>query len=503
MKASRVVSSVIFNYSETIFSSATGFVYTAFMLRHLSRGDFGILALMGSLLSYAGLLNIGVGLTAMKMIAERANNDTENEIPRIVGSALILFGVLGVIAVGVALSIEPFAGSIFHVGGASEHTFRIAFAIAIPSIVLVLPSSLYTAVHQAYQDYRYIAILGMVVQTIDVGVGITLLLLGYGVVPLMILGTSQIALVFACKVIHAHRKFGLRPEVRHLDMKLGRTMMGTSVWVMLLNIASQSIYSSDVIVVGAVLGTADAASYQVALGPALGLKAISDQFSPVSFSAAASLRGQQAHEELRRLLSEATRVAVAVVTPGVIVFVLWGRRLIELWAGKNYMTSYETLSVLSFAMLIAALQGTSAQLLFALNRYKKLAVIGLAEAAINIGLSIILAKHLGIIGVAWGTAIPITVMTLGIYVPMACKLVGIRFTALLRRLVLPLVVNGALYISLRFTIGDGHIYSNLVALLVASVGVFVVSFSLSILLDSKERNTYIGMVKSALVRIKS
>jgi O-antigen/teichoic acid export membrane protein len=277
-------------------------------------------------------------------------------------------------------------------------------------------------------------------------------------------------------------------------------MLATSVWVLLLNLAGQAIFSTDVVVVGAVLGTVAVAAYQVALGPAMGVKNVSDQFGAVSLTAAASLNAQKSYEELRRLMTEATRVVVSTVAPGVVVFVVWGRRLIELWAGKSYTPSYPTLVVLSLALLVAAIQGTSASMLFALNRYKRLALLAIAEAATNVGLSIFLAKKLGIVGVAWGTAIPITVMTLGVYVPMACRLVRLRYIDLGRRLALPLAVNGILYLILREITRSGGVFPNIVVLLAACLGVFITCFSLSILLDPKERSTYLDMVRGAVGR---
>ena len=502
MKASRVVISVMYNYVNLVFMAGTGFIYTAFMLRHLSHNGFGILALTSSLLSYTGLLNLGVGLTVMKMVAERAHNDVNNEIPRIVGNALILFGAVSVLAVAAALCLEPFAGAAFHLTGANKHTFRVALVVATPSIALTLPSALYTAVHQAFQDYRYIAILSVVSQGISVIVGVVLLLLGHGVVALVAIGSIQTVIAFVLKGFHARRKLGLRLELRRIDWQIGRGMLATSVWVLLLNVAAQAIFSTDVIVVGAVLGTVAVAAYQVALGPAMGVKNVSDQFGAVSLTAAASLNAQEAYGEVRRLMTEATRVVVATVGPGVVVFAVWGRRLIELWAGRSYAPSYSTLVVLSVALLIAAVQGTSSQLLFALNRYKRLALLGIAEAATNVILSVILAKHVGIVGVAWGTAIPITVMTLGVYVPMACRLVGLRYIDLIRRLLLPLTLNGGMYLVLRQLTRGGGIFSNIVELLAACLCVFITCFSLSILLDPKERDTYLDMLKGAVVRLQ-
>ena len=111
MKSTKVVSSVIYNYLNFGFAVVTGFVFTAVLARHLSHGRYGILVLTGSILSYATLLDLGIGITVMKMIAERAGNARQSEIPAIVRSAITVFSVIGLAVLVIALCAEPFSAS--------------------------------------------------------------------------------------------------------------------------------------------------------------------------------------------------------------------------------------------------------------------------------------------------------------------------------------------------------------------------------------------------------
>ena len=136
-------------------------------------------------------------------------------------------------------------------------------------------------------------------------------------------------------------------------------MFSMSVWVFLMNLATHLIFSTDNIVVGAVLGTSAVASFQVALGPSTAIQTAGDQFNMVSLTAAASLRAQSAMDDLRRLLLEATRLVAAVATPGLVVFALWGRQLLGLWVGHSFESSFWTLIVLSMGYLFAAINGAA------------------------------------------------------------------------------------------------------------------------------------------------
>ena len=64
MKASKVVSSVIYNYLGVAFVTITGFAYTAFIVHRMSHARFGILVLTSSLITYSNVLDLGIGVRA-------------------------------------------------------------------------------------------------------------------------------------------------------------------------------------------------------------------------------------------------------------------------------------------------------------------------------------------------------------------------------------------------------------------------------------------------------
>jgi hypothetical protein len=115
----------------------------------------------------------------------------------------------------------------------------------------------------------------------------------------------------------------------------------------------------------------------------------------------------------------------------------------------------------------------------------------------------VLAKHIGIIGVALGTTIPLTIMAFGVYLPYACRVIELPYRRLLGRLALPVAVNAVAYGILRLTAGSQHLFSNLIVLLAASAGVFAVCFGASFLLDSHERSTYVDMLRQLATRQRS
>ena len=93
----------------------------------------------------------------------------------------------------------------------------------------------------------------------------------------------------------------------------------------------------------------------------------------------------------------------------------FGSSFIALWLGEEYVGGgfFERSDVIMWLLLAAhaprVLQSISWQLLFATRKQGFLAKLNGAEAVANLGLSLVLVRYLGIVGVALGTVIPLVV----------------------------------------------------------------------------------------------
>jgi len=249
-----------------------------------------------------------------------------------------------------------------------------------------------------------------------------------------------------------------------------------------------------------VLSTVAVAQYAVALGPATAIRRLTDQFNSVSLTAASSLHAQGQHEGLRRLLIEATRVVTLFVCPFLVLFAVWGTDFLRLWVGPSLEGSAATLVALVFGILALSVQATATQVLLALGRQRIMSVAAVLEACVNLTLSIVLAHHIGILGVALGTTIPTSVAAFGFYIPYAARLVGLPLQRIYRRLVLPVAISALAYGALRWAPADVE-FGSLVEFMCfagAFVGVLIVA---ALLLDREERGTYLQLAHSVGRRV--
>jgi O-antigen/teichoic acid export membrane protein len=110
---------------------------------------------------------------------------------------------------------------------------------------------------------------------------------------------------------------------------------------------------------------------------------------------------------LQQLLLDSATFSMMVVLPIAVTFLLRGESFIGLWMGPAYAPlAGRVLFVLTLPLLFHAGAYGTGGLLLGIGRHKPLAPLMVVEGLCNLALSIILVRRFGIVGVAWGTAIP-------------------------------------------------------------------------------------------------
>src|SRR5205085_8711262 len=122
------------------------------------------------------------------------------------------------------------------------------------------------------------------------------------------------------------------------------------------------------------------------------------------------------------------RLSSLLAFPICAILIFFGRELIGLWVGPKFEASYPILVILCVPMSLYVSQFGSTRMLYGVGRHKALAKILFAEGAANLLLSLVLAPRFGIVGVAWGTAIPLAVTSLVLLPMLSCRAMGSSLT---------------------------------------------------------------------------
>lgn len=493
MNARKILSSIFFNYLAAITASLVGFISTPIVLGHLGKAAFGAWALIAAIIGYSSLLDLGVGLTVMRQVAERAHLSDRTELRRIVSTALTIYSAAGLVIAIAGVCAAGELGAAFHLHGHLRHDFTIAIMLMSVTLGLTFPGGLYTGINQGLGRFRAQGLIVIAQALLGTAVTVTIVELGGGLIPLAMGWTATVVLGFAVKVVYAARAFGIVPSPRRFERGRARDLMSVSFWMLIINVANKVIWNTDAVVVGSVIGAVAVAHYSVALGPATAVRTLTDQFNSVTYTAASSLRAQDQRKALQRLLLEATRVVASCICPFAVLFLLWGGQFLRLWVGSSFASSNATLVVLVIGMLSTSVQATATQILLASELQSSIVVVAVLEAVANLVCSIVLAHSMGIEGVALGTTIPTTITAFGFYLPKAARQLSIPLGRVMRRPVGPVLLSAGAFLVVRFAVPSIR-FPSLIAFCgfaVAFVGALVLA---GVLMDGEERRTYVEIV---------
>jgi O-antigen/teichoic acid export membrane protein len=182
-----------------------------------------------------------------------------------------------------------------------------------------------------------------------------------------------------------------------------RSLLASSIPMMLITALGIVMVRADVITVGAVVGAEAAGVYFIASQLAFGLRFGMLAATPALSSVAASLHGAGARAALQAAVSGAARVVMAISGVAFLVLVLAGRQLLQLF-GSEFTDGYPAMILLAGGTLFMMALGPVEPLLMMTGHERSAALSGGFATLANLALNVTLVPAFGLEGAAAATA---------------------------------------------------------------------------------------------------
>lgn len=405
---------------------AVAFLLAPLLVRYLGRERYGIWSFVESFLAYFTLFDLGIAATLVRYVPKCRTEKDDGSLTRIVSACLLVFSIAGLLVL--VLGAGVFA-VVFSVSGripaAMLAETQQLTAIALVSLAITLPLSIFPAIldglgrSSAKSAVRTIFLIIRTAGTLGV-------LFWRG-------NLAALALVQAATVLGENmvlfflvRRWlpQLRPAPWRTDRATLRLIRGYSIDSFLAMLAGRISFKTDAIVIGlfgqfGLIPFFDMPSRLVEYAKNL-IRSVTTTLTP-AFSA---LDAQSDQNAIRSLYLNGSRYALYLSLPIYLGFMLFGGEFLQLWLGdESFRTNGQTvLWILGCVLPVAMLQSVAARVLYGTGEIRRFARLMLIEAGCNLGLSLLLMKPLGIVGVALGTAVPNLVMCLVVIVQVCRKL---------------------------------------------------------------------------------
>jgi len=408
---------------------------TPFILTALQPDPNGVWVTIVSMTGFLSLFVMGVPMSTVKHIAEHVSRgDTEKANGAIGTSAGISLGLAGcALAVSVPLYFA------FERGLLSSESWtqvpldqaRAAWWIITAQVCSAFVMRLPLAIFDAHRDF--------VTRNLLLGSSLVLRVV---LVFVLLSWKPNISALAWCPVgvqifewagaliLLRRRHPDIRFSIKAFDRGMVREIVGFSFFATLVNVGTMLAFRSNAMIIGAFGSARDVTDFDIGnkfFEPLVGIMiAVASVVLPMS----THLDTQGRRGELSQIFLKWSKVCVSIaLLVGTYLLVL-GPRFLAVWIDPRYEDASGTvLRVLMASFLFyLPIRGVALPILLGLGQAKRPALGLLSMGLVNISLSIYLVRDHGILGVAYGTAIPNVIYAMWV-LREACRSLGVSLGA--------------------------------------------------------------------------
>lgn len=402
----------VLGYVQIFIQSIIGIVYVPILLDHIGQAEYGLYQIVASIISYVAILETMFSAAILRHYSVYLAHHDEERMENLLFVARRLFRILSciiaLVSIPVGICVYRFYSD--SLSGSELLEMIVMYGLLVVNLLISVNNYIYLACITAHQRYIYlklISIATLIAQPAAVIFAINRY--PYAAVIVVVQVVLNIA-VSLLRFEYCTDKLHVRIR-QHKDVGEGLLKEITlfSLGILLTAAADQVFWKTDQIILGKTNGTAAVAIYAVGaqlfnlymyLANGIGSVLLPTVIQKVSND------GIHAADVFFRKVGRIQAMLMGLVVTG---FAVFGREFIGLWVGEKYHQAYWIALLLMLPYTIDIIQGAGLAILQAVNKYSFRARCMFIIACVNIPLTVILIRRMGIVGAAVSTAIAIVI----------------------------------------------------------------------------------------------
>ena len=412
MKINQLKAGALLSYVSIFITIIIGLIYTPIMLSLLGQAEFGLYSLIGAVVGYLSILDLGLGNAIVRYTARnRAIGDKDAE-SNLNGMFLVLYSFIGILTViiGAVLyfNIDKMFGATLTV--AELEKAKIMMMLLIFNFAVSFPMGVFGSIMQAHEQFIFVRLVSIIRSLLNPFFILPLLYLGYGSVMMVVVNTVLNIGCLLINLVYCFRVLDTKMYFKKFDLILLREIVGYSFFIFLNIIVDKFYWSTGQFVLGIVSGTVMVAVFAVAMQLNSMYLMFSTSVSGVLLPRVTMMVANNAsNDDLSQMMIKIGRVQYVVMAYILSGFVLFGQAFINLWAGSNYSDAYYIVLLVMIPITIPLIQNVGIAILQAQNRNAFRSLVYLSIATLNVLVSIPLAKMWGGFGCALATGVSLII----------------------------------------------------------------------------------------------
>jgi O-antigen/teichoic acid export membrane protein len=405
------------------------------LLHGLGDRRYGIWSLVESVLAYLMLFDLGVAASVVRYVAKFEAVKDRDSLNRVFSTSICIFTVAGGLVLVVCLACAAGGSYLLRIPPDLEAEARWMLVLLGFNLAVGLPLGVYPSILDGLGRYP----MKTAIRTVGLFVRVPLFLLvvhrAGGLVALGWVITLTNVLEHLALAVAVRRYLpDLRFSLALADRATFRTIRGYSLDALLAMVAGRISFQTDAIVIGAYLDPQRITFFMIAAKLVEYAKAALRNATTALTPAVSTLEARGDLPGIRTMLLTSTRYVLWLVLPLQVGLMILGKPFLANWLGSTRYADLisPTLWILALPLALAMSQSVTGRILYGMGRLRWFARVMMAEALVNLALSVLMVGPLGIEGVAWGTTVPelVTHLFLAVYI---CRVLDVRVRTYVRR----------------------------------------------------------------------
>ncbi len=441
-----MIKSILVNTSSNIFvlflKIAVTFVMAPILVLNLGNYDYGLWEMIGSVVGYMGMLDLGMGPAISRYAAKARSEKNDIDLQQVFSSSLVFMVLIGLLLMfAFVLWGTYFPDSIAQEGQETErYTFLLMILAA--QMLFIFPGRVAESYLEGFQRYQLKNNI-IIVNTI----------VGSSILYFNITPENGLILLAAINGLGAAIKYVIyfyllsRADVAGVSFKFGnynlsklRELIRFGLKSLIQGISTRIENATDTLVIGYFLGPAMVPFYSIPANLVNYIRTLGHTLTHVFMPVFSGMLSSDHDELIRKTYVQGSKYCIAVVSLISVGAVVFGGVFIEIWMGVEYAKEATAIiAVLVAFTVLPFFDPFSSRYLTAIDKHSIFAKWAPVSAVINLIASCILIQSYGILGVAIGSLIPVFIFV-PIYLLEVCKNIGFTWQFYIKHSVLPSVL---------------------------------------------------------------
>lgn len=440
------------SYAQMALSVVIGLVYTPVMIRLLGKSEYGLYNTVSSTISMLSILNFGFNSSYIRYYAKyKKENDTAG-INRLNGLFLILFSIIGTIALLCGLFLTTHLEWVFDEGltAAEYETAGVLMLLLTVSLALSFPMGVFSNIISAHERYVFLKVIGLLKTVVCPLVTLPLLMMGCRSIAMVAISVTVSLATDGIYVFYVLKVLKCRFWFRGIEISVFKDLFCYTIFIAIGLVVDQINWNIDKILLGRFCGTGAVAVYSVGFSLYSYYQMFSTSVSGVFTPRIHKIVNETGEdptaqrEALTALFIKVGRIQFLLLGLVASGFVFFGKPFIlNFWAGEGYGNAYYVALLLMIPASIALIQNVGIEIQRALNKHHFRSIAYAVMAFVNLAASVYLCQRYGEVGSAIGTAISLILangLVINWYYHTHCNLDIPRFWKNILRMSLGLLI---------------------------------------------------------------